>query len=222
MDDPMPQTRISVLGVAQVPGDLIASYLRLRFKNAAVDACLSIADLDTDVEPCAFLLIEPSAIYSVHSIARTVARVRSRYSQVPILVAAASPNPAAAAEALRCEAQGFVAPLAPIAALADALRTVLAGETWFPQTASADRPSEARGASPALLQRRMKSPPRARAYQAALGPMQPRPADGRLPHSSVELVVLSGEIETDYVGPCRRRAANDSWIGPERRQAVRR
>ena len=203
MDEAGPQRRIALLGAPPVLGALIASYFRVQFKDAAVAQYLSTAELDGSMDgPCAFVLIESSATDGVHGTARAVERVRALGAQGPILVAAASPNRAAAAEALRCGAQGFVPNLVPISMLGDALRTVLEGGTCFPQSDCLGSKFEE--------------------WRATPGPLQRSSAERRLPGLSVELAVMSDEMDAGYVGPCRRRAANDSWSGPERRRAVRR
>ena len=209
MVDAAPSVRIILLGAPPLAGELIASYFRFRFKNAVVERCFSMADLDRSAdEPTAFVLYQASAPANAHNVAQAVAHVRSGFAQSAILVAAASPSPAAAAEAFRCGAQGFVPRVVPISVLGDALRTVLAGGTCFPHS---DGPTQA------PFQR---SPARGHASEAAHGSTLLRRAEGQAPQSSVELALMSAEIEGRFVGPCRRRGTGEGWRGPERRRAV--
>ena len=132
------QTILRVVSLDGLPalGELIASYLRVQFQHMAVEHDDRLRGLGGGPAPCGFVLVQRLPLSDVRKLADAILRVRSAFPQAPVLVAAASANSGAAAAALSCGAQGFVAPLLPLSTLRDAVRIVLAGGSWFPQPAS--------------------------------------------------------------------------------------
>ena len=200
MTESAPEPQIILLGAPPMPGELIASYLRHRLPHLDVRLCASYADLKGGAAR-GFVLVETS-VRSCLRIGERVARVRSDHPQAPILIASASPSLGSAVAARRCGAQGFLPRLTPLSALADALRTLLAGRTCFPHLVAVGRCADM---SEALAAREEEEPPG-----------EPAPA-------SVELAILQGafeEADPNHHDPHPRQARSaEASSGPERRRA---
>src|SRR4051794_26475164 len=68
--------------------------------------------------------------------------LRAEFPAVPIVIVSASEDGATVARALDCGASGFIPKSAPSERFAEAIRAVLAGDLWFPQTADSVGHSE--------------------------------------------------------------------------------
>lgn len=66
--------------------------------------------------------------------ALSLTALRAEFPSVPILVVSASEEPLVVRQAMDFGASGFLPKSAPFAAIGEAVRAVLAGDLWFPQT----------------------------------------------------------------------------------------
>ena len=137
MVDPVPRAQITILGdCAPEMLELIASYVRLRFPNVAVDHAASAVQIDDAPRTCrAIVLIEGCRLPN-KNLAYAISQVRSIHPHSAIIVASAFPNAVSAANALRCGAHSHIPYVTPLSAFVQALQTALAENGLVPSPAA--------------------------------------------------------------------------------------
>jgi hypothetical protein len=142
MTETAAESVIALIGAPPRPGELIASYLRYRLPDLVVRFYATCADLQPGASARGVVLIE-TACRDAPDVAEAVATLRSNHPLTPIVLVSTAPGAGSAARAMRRGAQGFLPHLTPLSGFADALQTVLAGGTCFPQLVASDgRPGE--------------------------------------------------------------------------------
>ena len=176
---------IALLGAPPIVGELIASYLRVQLRNISVERFAACTDVRAEVSVRAFAFVG-----APH--AAEIAWIRLKFPWSPVVVASDCIDPGTATETQGLAHQGFVARATSLSALAEALRTVLAGRLRYSQLIAVGN-----GCAAAHLSRPCKAPStRWGRSPQALANAPPRPKGERRhpPYLRSALAVVITEI----------------------------